>query len=107
MKIFLFVLMATVFEAVGDAIVRSALSQGNARARVVLFLLGSICLTLYGTSLNLAPVEFAQVVGFYIAMLFITFQITNYAFFGVIPTVPVFAGGTLVIAGGLIIGLWK
>jgi len=107
MKIFLFVLMATVFEAVGDAIVRSALHQGNLRARIGLFLLGSICLTLYGTSLNLAPVEFAQVVGFYIAMLFIMFQIANYAFFRVIPTVPVLAGGSLVIAGGLIIGLWR
>lgn len=107
MRVFLFVLMATTFEAVGDAIVRSALHQDNARVRIGLFLLGSICLTLYGTFLNLAPVEFAQVVGFYIAMLFLTFQITNYAFFRVTPTVPVLAGGSLVVAGGLIVGLCK
>ena len=55
MKIFLFVLAATVFEAAGDATVRIALHHPSLSARVVLFLAGTILLAFYGTSLNLAP----------------------------------------------------
>jgi len=107
MKVFLFVLMATVMEATGDAIVRVALTQGSGPYRILLYLIGAICLTLYGTSLNLAPVEFAQVTGIYIAMLFVMFQITNYVFFRTLPTAPVAVGGCLIVVGGLVVGLWR
>jgi hypothetical protein len=43
----------------------------NTAVRLVLFLAGATALTLYGTSLNLAPVEFAQVTSLYIATLFV------------------------------------
>jgi hypothetical protein len=107
MKIFFYVLLATVLEACGDAVVRMALHKQAGGARVALFVAGAVCLTLYGTSLNLAPVEFAQVTGIYIATLFVVFQITNYAFFQTVPTLPVIAGGVLIVGGGLIAGLWK
>lgn len=107
MRTFLFVLVATVLESTGDAVVRQALHQGTVPTRVSLFLVGAAALTLYGTSLNLAPVEFAQVTGLYIATLFIMFQITNYAFFRVVPTSPVFGGGILIIVGGLIVAFWR
>jgi hypothetical protein len=107
MKVFLFVLLATALEATGDAVVRIALHERSGMARVWLYLLGAFALTLYGTSLNLAPVEFAQVTGIYIATLFVMFQITNFLFFKVAPTAPVFAGGLLIMVGGLIVGLWK
>lgn len=107
MKVFLFVLAATILEATGDAVVRVAIHHNNTPARIGLFLLGAICLTLYGTSLNLAPVDFAQVTGIYIATLFVMFQITNYIFFKTLPSIAVIAGGVLIITGGLIVGLWK
>ena len=107
MKVFWFVLMAAVLEAVGDAIVRLALHAQSPLARVGFFVIGGLLLTLYGTSLNLAPVEFATVVGLYIATLFVTFQIVNYAFFRVVPTVPVLIGGLLIITGGLIIYAYR
>ena len=106
MKVFLFVLVATLFEAVGDAIIRIALHQISMPARIGLYLAGAIALTLYGTSLNLAPVEFAQVTGIYIATLFVVFQITNYVFFHTLPTPPVLVGGTLIVIGGLTVGVW-
>jgi len=105
MKIFLFVLMATVLEATGDAILRIALQHDSGAVRIGLYVCGGVLLTLYGTSLNLAPVEFAQVTGIYIATLFVVFQITNYLFFRVAPTMPVAIGGVLIVAGGLIVGL--
>ncbi|HEY5330424.1 MAG TPA: hypothetical protein VIJ79_11100 [Acidobacteriaceae bacterium] len=107
MKVFLFVLMATVLEATGDAVVRIALHRNSLPARIGLYFAGAVLLTLYGTSLNLAPVEFAQVTGIYIAILFVIFQITNYLFFHTLPTIPVAVGGSLIVAGGLIVGFWK
>src|SRR5579871_5168256 len=107
MRTFLFVFLATILEATGDAVVRVALHQTSGAARIGLFLAGAVALTLYGTSLNMAPVEFAQVTGFYIATLFVVFQITNYLFFRTPPSFPVFFGGALIVAGGLIVALWK
>lgn len=107
MKIFLFVLAATILESTGDAIVRIAIHHASLPVRIGLFLVGGILLTLYGTSLNLAPVEFAAVTGLYVAILFVVFQITNYIFFRTPPTLAVITGGVLIVAGGLIVSLWK
>ena len=107
MKIFGFVLLATILEATGDAVIRIALHQNSGAARIGLYLAGAVALTLYGTSLNMAPVEFAQVTGIYIATLFVVFQITNYLFFRNLPTMSVFIGGGFIVAGGLIVAFWK
>jgi small multidrug resistance family-3 protein len=107
MKVFLFILAATIFEAFGDAVVRLALHHSSTLARVGLYLIGATLLTLYGTSLNLAPVNFAAATGMYIATLFVVFQVTNYLFFRTIPTPAVWVGGTLVVAGGLIVSVWR
>ena len=107
MRLFLFVLAATVFEAAGDAIVRIALHYPSLWARIGLFLLGYTLLALYGTSLNLAPVEFATVTGMYVATLFVVFQIVNFVFFRVSPTPPTLVGGAFIVVGGLTIALWR
>jgi hypothetical protein len=107
MKVFLFVLAATIFEAVGDALIRVAIHQHVAATRVGIFVVGAVLLALYGTSLNLAPVEFATVTGIYVATLFVVFQITNYFVFRTLPTLPVIVGGGFIVVGGLIISLWK
>lgn len=107
MKIFAFVLVATVLEATGDAVVRVALHHSSLSVRIGLFFLGAMLLTLYGTSLNLAPVEFAVVTGIYIAILFVVFQITNYIFFHTAPTPGILVGGALIVAGGLVVSLWR
>jgi|SRR6516162_4183441 small multidrug resistance family-3 protein len=107
MKIFLFVLAATVFEAAGDAIVRIALHQQYLFARIGFFLLGYTLLALYGTSLNLAPVEFASVTGVYVATLFLVFQVVNFIFFGVPPTPAVLVGGAFIVIGGLTVALLR
>src|SRR5215475_11873286 len=105
MKIFLFVLAATIFEAAGDAIVRIALRHQSLSARIGLFLVGYVLLALYGTTLNLAPVEFATVTGMYVATLFVVFQIVNYLFFGNLPTIGVLVGGAFIVVGGLTVAL--
>ena len=107
MKTFLFVLAATILEASGDAVVRIALHHPSLPARIGLFLTGFILLALYGTSLNLAPVEFATVTGMYLAVLFVVFQIANFVFFRVLPTPAILLGGAFIVTGGLIVSLGR
>jgi small multidrug resistance family-3 protein len=100
-------LIATLLEVSGDALVRSAIYNHAGAVRLGLFLAGAILLFGYATFLNLAPVEFGRVVGLYIAVLFVVWQVINYAAFKALPTLPVLIGGALVIAGGAIITFWK
>jgi len=104
-----FLVAATVLEVSGDAVIRIALRDhaGLTAIRVGLFFLGAALVFGYGTFLNLAPLEFGQVVGLYIATLFIIWQVINFAFFRTLPTVPVLAGGALIVAGGAIVSFWK
>lgn len=108
MKVLAFVVVATIFEAVGDAVMRIALRYPySLPGRIALFALASVLLTMYGMFLNLAPVDFATVTGVYLASLFITFQIVNYLFFRQTPGAGVLVGGTFLVAGAAIIYFWK
>jgi hypothetical protein len=103
----LLLLIATLLEVSGDAVVRTALYNHAGAARLALFLVGAVLLFGYGTFLNLAPLEFGQVVGLYIATLFVVWQVINFVAFRALPTLPVLVGGSLVIAGGAIITFWR
>jgi hypothetical protein len=102
-----FLLVAAFLEAGGDALLRKALFDQAGLARLALFVLGMVFLTSYGTFLNLAPLEFGQVVGLYIAVLFVMWQVINFLFFRTLPTVPILTGGALIVAGGLVVSFWK
>jgi hypothetical protein len=99
--------LATALEVSGDAVVRLAIYDHAGIFRIGLFLVGAALLFGYGSVLNLAPLEFGQVVGLYIATLFVVWQIVNFLFFRTLPTVPILVGGALVMAGGAIITFWK
>lgn len=103
----IFLILATTLEVSGDAVIRMAIYDHAGWYRMGLFLIGAALLFGYGSSLNLAPLEFGQVVGLYIATLFVVWQIINFAFFRVLPTVPIMVGGSLVVAGGAIVTFWK
>lgn len=102
-----FLIAATTLETSGDAIVRLAIYDHVGAYRIALFAAGAALLLGYGTLLNLAPFEFGQVVGIYIATLFVIWQIINFVFFRTMPTAPIIVGGALVVAGGAIITFWK
>jgi small multidrug resistance family-3 protein len=102
-----FLIVATTLEVTGDALIRKGIFDHAGVWRIVLFLAGMALLTGYGTFLNLAPLEFGQVVGLYIATLFIVWQVVTYFTFGSLPTLPILAGGLLIVAGGLIVSFWK
>jgi hypothetical protein len=102
-----FLLVATTLEVSGDAVVRLAIYNHGGMIRAALMLGGAALLFGYGFSLNLAPVEFRQVVGLYIATLFVIWQVINFAFFRTLPNLPILVGGALIVAGGLIVTFWK
>ena len=103
----IFILIATIFEVSGDAIVRMAIYKYSGAIRIGLMLTGGTLLYLYGFSLNLAPVEFGQVVGLYIATLFVVWQVINFIAFQTLPTLPSIVGGLFIFTGGMIITFWK
>jgi len=102
-----FLLIATTLEVSGDALVRKGIYNYTGLARIALMATGAALLFGYGFSLNMAPLEFGQVVGLYIATLFVVWQIINFVAFRTLPNLPSVAGGTLIIAGGLLITFWK
>ena len=102
-----FLIIATTLEVSGDAIVRKAMYNHAGLARIVLMLAGAGLLFGYGSFLNLAPLEFGQVVGLYIATLFVVWQVINFIAFRSLPTLPILVGGALVVMGGAIITFWK
>lgn len=104
-----FLVAATVLEVSGDATIRIALYNhvGVTAFRITLFAVGAALVFGYGTFLNLAPLEFRQVVGLYIATLFIVWQVINFAFFRTLPNAHILTGGALIVAGGLLVSFWK
>lgn len=100
-------LVATLLESTGDAVVRMGLAHAAWPARLALFGAGAALLFGYGVSLNLAPVDFSRVIGLYVATLFVVWQIVNVVAFRTLPDLPVLAGGVLIVAGGLVVTFWS
>lgn len=107
MKVLAFIIAATIFEAVGDAVMRIALHYHVMPGRMALFAVATVLLAMYGASLNLAPVEFAEATGIYIACLFVAFQVVNYLFFRQKPSPAMLLGGAFIVIGAVIISVWK
>ncbi len=103
----LLLLMATTLEVSGDAIVRLALYNRVGLGRMSFLVAGAALLLGYGSLLNAAPVEFGRIVGLYIATLFVVWQIINFIVFRSVPELPVWIGGALVVAGGLLVTFWR
>jgi small multidrug resistance family-3 protein len=103
----LLLLFATTLEVSGDAVVRLAIYRHAGLVRVGFLLAGAVLLLGYGSCVNVAPVTFARIVGLYIATLFVVWQIISFLVFRTLPGLPIWLGGALVIAGGLIITFWR
>lgn len=102
-----YLLIATTLEVSGDAVIRKGIYNYSGAGRLGPLLIGAALLFCYGFSLNLAPLEFGQVVGLYIATLFVVWQVINLIAFRILPGLPILVGGAFIVAGGLVVTFWK
>jgi len=105
--VFACLVIATIAESFGDAIVRIGLFERTGVSRLGTIFGGGILLLIYGLMLNFAPLPFSRIVGFYIATLFVVWQVVTFVTFRTVPTAPILLGGTLIVAGGLVVSFWK
>ncbi len=99
--------MAAVFEAGGDAILRTALRSSHPSTRVLLFLLGAGALFAYGCIVNAPPWNFGQLLGIYIVFFFVLAQVISWLAFGQPPSRALLAGGALIVSGGIVLAFGK
>lgn len=99
--------LAAGFEAGGDALVRSGLHAPTMQARIAFMAAGAVVLFIYGISVNLPPWDFGRLLGVYVALFFVVAQLINLLAFGIRPALPIYAGGILIISGGLLITFWQ
>lgn len=95
--------VAAILEAGGDALVRVGLHSSSIGSRVGMMALGAVILFAYGVTVNSPPWDFGKLLGVYVTLFFLVAQVINLLFFGVHPGLPIYLGGALIIAGGLII----
>jgi len=99
--------LATALEAGGDAIIRIGLRPYGFPLRTLLMFAGGIALYGYGLTLNLGPLDWGRLIGAYVATFFVVGQIINLVFFATWPTPPILVGGVFIVAGGIIITVWR
>jgi small multidrug resistance family-3 protein len=105
--VFACLVVATAAESLGDATIRIGLFERTGVAQLATILGGGVLLLIYGVMLNFAPLPFARIVGFYIATLFLIWQLVAFFTFRTVPNAPTLAGGALIVVGGLVVSLWK
>ncbi len=107
LTIYAVLLLAAVLEAAGDALVRKGLHDHQGLARILLFTLGALVLFGYGLVLNAPPWDFGRLLGVYITLFFVVAQAMNLFVFEGRPTQSTLAGGSLIVAGGLVMTFWR
>ena len=100
-------LIAALLEASGDALVRHGLYSQPPMVRIGFLTLGSVVLFAYGLTVNAPPWDFGRLLGVYVTLFFLVAQLINWLGFGLQPTLPIMAGGSLIVAGGLMIAFWS
>ena len=97
-------LLAAVFEAGGDAIMRKALHLPAGISRLLTFGLGAVVLFLYGYLVNAPDWDFGRLLGVYVVFFFLVAQVLSWAVFNQPPTTATWIGGALIVAGGAVLG---
>ncbi len=100
-------LLAATLEAGGDALVRLGLHNPQSGTRVGFFAAGAAVLFLYGLSVNAPSWDFGRLLGVYVTLFFVVAQVINFVVFHVRPGTPILMGGVLIVAGGLVMTLWR
>jgi small multidrug resistance family-3 protein len=95
-------LLAAVFEAGGDALVRYGIHASTTWTRLSFWLAGGLVLFVYGYTVNAPPWDFGRLLGIYVVFFFVVAQAISWLVFHQAPTRLTLVGGAFVVAGGVI-----
>ena len=98
--------LAAFLEAFGDSFFQVAFYRSSGVGRLFALLAGTAVLACYGAVVNTPKWDFGRLIGVYVVFFFISAQLVNRARFGQSPTLPIYAGGALIVAGGMLMALW-
>jgi hypothetical protein len=99
--------LAAFLEAFGDSLFQSGLYRSVGAARAIFFISGAVVLALYGFTVNLPHWDFGKLLGVYVVLFFLVAQVLAKVRFNQAPTLPIYVGGTLITAGGILIAFWR
>src|SRR6202162_1602263 len=95
--------LAALFEAGGDALMRTGMRTTSLWGRTSLFALSAIALFAYGWTVNSPPWNFGKLIGIYVVFFFVIAQFISWLVFKKPPSLTLVVGGSLIVAGGLVI----
>jgi drug/metabolite transporter superfamily protein YnfA len=100
----LFLVLAATLEVAGDYVIR----KGLAPLSVLTMLAGGALLALYGVAVNVHwRGEFGKLLGLYVVVFFLASQAWGVAIDGERIDAARAVGGTLIVAGGVVIQFWR
>ena len=99
--------LAAFLEAWGDSFFQVGFYRSSGVGRVLAVLAGAAVLAAYGSMVNVPRWDFGKLLGAYVVLFFLMAQLLNKVRFGQSPTTPIYAGGALIVAGGLVVAFWK
>ncbi len=99
--------IAAYLEVQGDACFQSGLYHSSGTRRIGWFAAGTAVLVCYSLFLNSSRIDFGKLLGFYVVLFFLVAQGVAKLQFHQSPSKPIYVGGAFVVAGGLIMTLWK
>ena len=97
--------IAALLEAWGDSFFQAGFYRSSGMGRILAFAAGTVVLACYGSAVNVPRWDFGKLIGAYVLMFFVMAQVVAKVRFGQSPTMPIYIGGSLIVAGGLVIAL--
>jgi len=99
--------VAAFLEVYGDSFFQAGFYRSTGLGRVLALAAGVAVLAAYGSVVNVPRWDFGKLLGVYVALFFVMAQVVARVRFGQSPTPPIYAGGGLIVAGGLVMAFWK
>ena len=99
--------VAAFLEAWGDSFFQAGFYRNSGAGRIGALVAGAVVLAAYGSVVNVPRWDFGKLLGAYVVLFFIMAQVLNKVRFGQSPSTPIYAGGALIVAGGMVVAFWK
>lgn len=100
-------LACAILEAGGDALARKGMHAASQTTRLAFYAAAAVVLFAYGWLVNRPPWSFGSLLGIYVVLFFVVAQAISWIFFHEPPTTPIWVGGALVVAGGVVMSVWR